>query len=164
MSNDDNYAGLKVRDVMTARVITVRENVMKHQAARLLTQHRISGLPVVNEDGVLVGVVSELDVISKEGLRVGDIMTRNVISVAADTKVDDVRHIFVHEHIRRLPVLEQGKVVGIVSRADLVREVAKNWLCPVCGEVTYTDVFLERCPRCWATDIATTTELSPPGS
>jgi len=138
--------------------------LMKQQAARLLTQHRISGLPVVNDDDVLVGVVSELDIIGKEGLRVGDIMTRNVISVAADTNLDEVRHIFVHEHIRRLPVLEQGKVVGIVSRADLVREVAKNWLCPVCGEVTYTEEFLERCPRCWATDIATTTELSPPGS
>jgi CBS domain-containing protein len=164
VSNDEISAGLKVRDVMTAKVITVREKLMKQQAARLLTQHRISGLPVVNDDDVLVGVVSELDIIGKEGLRVGDIMTRNVISVAADTNLDEVRHIFVHEHIRRLPVLEQGKVVGIVSRADLVREVAKNWLCPVCGEVTYTEEFLERCPRCWATDIATTTELSPPGS
>lgn len=164
MSNDDNSAGLKVRDVMTAKVITVRENVTKQQAARLLAQHRISGLPVVNDDDVLVGVVSELDVISKKGQRVGDIMTRNAISVAADTNLDDVSHIFVHEHIRRLPVLEQGKVVGIVSRADLVREVAKNWLCPVCGEVTYSEGVLERCPRCWATDIATTSEVSPPGS
>ncbi len=164
MSNDDNSAGLKVRDVMTAKVITVRENLTKQQAARLLAQHRISGLPVVNDDDVLVGVVSELDVISKKGQRVGDIMTRNAISVAADTSLDDVSHIFVHEHIRRLPVIEQGKVVGIVSRADLVREVAKNWLCPVCGEVTYSEVALERCPRCWATDIATTSEVSPPGS
>jgi len=155
---------MKVRDVMTTKVITIRENLTKQQAARLLAQHHISGLPVVNEENMLVGVVSEFDVIGKEGQRVGEIMTQSVISVAADTDLEEVRHILVHERIRRLPVLEQGKLIGIVSRADLVREVAKNWLCPVCGEVTYSEVPLERCPRCWAVDIATTSEALPPGS
>ena len=155
---------MKVREAMTTKVITARENLTKQQAARLLSQHHISGLPVVNEENVLVGVVSELDIISKEGQRVGEIMTRSVISVAAETDLDDVSHIFAHEHIRRLPVLEEGKLLGIISRADLVREVAKNWLCPVCGEVTYSEVALERCPRCWASDIATTAEAQSPGS
>ena len=155
---------MKVREVMTTKVITARENQTKQQAARLLAQHHISGLPVVNEENILVGVVSELDVIGKEGQRVGEIMTRSVISVAADTDIEDVRHILVEERIRRLPVLEQGKLIGIVSRADLVREEAKNWLCPVCGEVTYSEVPLERCPRCWASDIATTEEAQSPGS
>ncbi len=155
---------MKVREVMTTKVITARENQTKQQAARLLAHHHISGLPVVNEENILVGVVSELDVIGKEGQRVGEIMTRSVISVAGDTDIEDVRHILVEERIRRLPVLEEGKLIGIVSRADLVREVAKNWLCPVCGEVTYSEVALERCPRCWASDIATTDETVPPGS
>ena len=156
--------GLKVRDVMTTKVVSIRENQTKQQAARLLSQYRISGLPVVNEDNVMVGVVSEYDVISKGGRRVADIMTGNVISVAPDTDLEEVRHILVNERIKRLPVLEQGKVVGIVSRADLVREEARNWLCPVCGEVTYSEEPLEQCPRCLAVDIATTTEALPPGS
>lgn len=155
---------MKVREVMTTKVITARENQTKQQVARLLAQHHISGLPVVNEENILVGVVSELDVIGKEGQRVGEIMTSSVISVAADTDIEDVRHILVQERIRRLPVLEEGKLIGIVTRADLVREEAKNWLCPVCGEVTYSEVALERCPRCWASDIATSDEALPPGS
>ena len=155
---------MKVREVMTTKVITARENQTKQQVARLLAQYHISGLPVVNEENILVGVVSELDVIGKEGQRVGEIMTSSVISVAADTDIEDVRHILVQERIRRLPVLEEGKLIGIVTRADLVREEAKNWLCPVCGEVTYSEVALERCPRCWASDIATSDEALPPGS
>jgi len=60
---------MKTEEVMTTRVITVTENDTKQQAARLLSQHRISGLPVVNADNVVVGVVTEYDVISKEGRR-----------------------------------------------------------------------------------------------
>jgi CBS domain-containing protein len=76
---------MKVKDVMTTRVITVREEQTKQQAARLLSQHQISGLPVVKDDNLLVGVVTEYDVIAKEGKTVGDIMTRGAISVSADT-------------------------------------------------------------------------------
>ena len=66
---------MKAEDVMTTRVITVTENQTKQQAARLLSQHRISGLPVINADNVVVGVVTEYDIISKEGQSVGDIMS-----------------------------------------------------------------------------------------
>lgn len=157
-------SGLKVRDVMTTKVVSIKENQTRQQAARLLSQYRISGLPVVNEDNMMVGVVSEYDVISKDGQRVGDIMTGNVISVAPDTELEEVRHILVNKRIKRLPVLEQGRVVGIVSRADLVREVARNWLCPVCGEVTYSETPLEQCPRCLAVGVFTTVETMSPGS
>src|SRR5947209_14250336 len=126
---------MNVSDVMTRNVITVKENQTKEQAARLLTQHRISGLPVINHNGQVVGVVTEYDVIAKDGKSVGDIMTRGIISVTPDTDLDAAGHILVHERIRRLPVLDQGKLVGIVSRLDVVRIVALRWLCPVCGEV-----------------------------
>lgn len=76
---------MKVVDVMTTNVITISAQQTKQQAACLLSQHRISGLPVVNEEQIVVGVVTEFDVISKEGQTVGEIMTRGVISVTPDT-------------------------------------------------------------------------------
>jgi CBS domain-containing protein len=155
---------MKTADVMTTRVITVTENQTKQEAARLLTQHRISGLPVVNADHVVVGVVTEHDVISKEGQTVGEIMTRGVISVTPDSDLEEVVHILVHERIKRLPVLDQGRLVGIVSRADLVREVALRWVCPVCGEEVHSEQQPEQCTRCGAKQVAPTVEPAPPGS
>src|SRR5438034_11533555 len=149
---------------MTTQVITVKENQTTQQAARLLSQYRISGLPVVNDDNVLVGVVTEYDVISKEGQRVRDIMTRAVISVGEDTDLEEVRRILVHERIKRLIVLDQGKLVGIVSRADLVKAVAYRWVCPVCGEMMHSEVQPERCYRCGATQVAAAFEQQSPGS
>ena len=155
---------MKVEDVMTTKVITVTEHSTKQQAARLLAQHRISGLPVVNADNVVVGVVTEYDVISIEGQTVGEIMTRGVISVTPDTDLEEVGQLLVHERIKRLPVLDQGRLVGIVSRADLVREVAMRWVCPVCGEVVHSEDQPQRCPRCGAKNVPASFEPVPPGS
>src|SRR5205085_735214 len=130
---------MKVKDVMTTKVITVKENQTRQQAAQLLSQHRISGLPVVGSDNTVVGVVTEYDVISREGNTVGDIMTRSVITVTPDADLEEVRRVLVLERIKRLIVLDQGKLAGIVSRADLVREVATRWVCSVCGEVTHSE-------------------------
>jgi CBS domain-containing protein len=149
---------------MTTRVVTITEDQSKQQAARLLSQHRISGLPVVNADQVVVGVVTEYDVIGKEGQTVGEIMTRGVISVTPDTELEEVSHLLVHERIKRLPVLDQGKLVGIVSRADLVKEVALRWVCPVCGEMVHSEEQPERCPRCGAKQVAASFEQQSPGS
>jgi CBS domain-containing protein len=155
---------MKAEDVMTTRVITVTENQTKQQAARLLSDHRISGLPVVNDNQTVVGVVTEYDVISKEGQTVGEIMTRGVISVTPDTDLEDVGHILVHERIKRLPVLDSGRLVGIVSRADLVKEVALRWVCPVCGEVVHSEQQPQRCPRCGAKNVPASFEPTAPGS
>lgn len=155
---------MKAEDVMTTKVITVTEDQTKQQAARLLSQHRISGLPVINADNVVVGVVTEYDVISKKGRTVGEIMTRGVISIAPDTDLEEVSHILVHERIKRLPVLHQGQLLGIVSRADLVREVALQWICPVCGEVIRGEEQPERCPRCGASNVPKSSEPVSPGS
>ena len=155
---------MKAEDVMTTRVITVTEDQTKQQAARLLSQHRISGLPVINADNVVVGVVTEYDIISKEGQSVGDIMSHGVISVTPQTDLEEVSHILVNERIKRLPVLDQGRLLGIVSRADLVREVALRWVCPVCGEVVRSEQQPERCPRCGANNVPASFEPVPPGS
>ena len=155
---------MNVVDVMTTNVITITEHQTKQQAARLLSQHRISGLPVVNDEQSVVGVVTEYDIISKGGQTVGEIMSRGVISVTPDTDLDQVSHLLVHERIKRVPVLDQGKLVGIVSRADLVREVAMRWVCPVCGEMMHSEVQPERCHRCGANQVAASFEQQPPGS
>jgi CBS domain-containing protein len=155
---------MKAEDVMTTNVITVTEHQTKQDAARLLSQYHISGLPVVNNEHVVMGVVTEYDVISKKGLTVGEIMTRGVISVTPDTNLEDVSRILVHEHIKRLPVLEQGRLVGIVSRADLVREVALRWMCAVCGETVYGEEQPKQCPRCGAINMPTSFEPVSPGS
>jgi len=155
---------MKVKDVMTTKVITVSEEQTKQQAARLLSQHRISGLPVVRDENLLVGVVTEYDVIAKEGKTVGDIMTRGVISVAADTELEEANHMLVHERIKRLPVLDQGRVIGIVSRADVVKEIATRWVCFVCGEMVRSEEQPQHCPRCGAAEVAASSEPLPPGS
>ena len=155
---------MNVVDVMTTNVITITAQQTKQQAARLLSQHRISGLPVVNDEQVVIGVVSEYDIISKQGQTVDEIMTRGVISVTPDTNLDEVSHLLVHERIKRLPVLDQGKLVGIVSRADLVREVAMRWVCPVCGEMVHSEQQPARCPRCGANQVAASFEQQSPGS
>jgi len=155
---------MKAEDVMTTRVITVTENQTRQQAARLLSQHRISGLPVVNDHNVVVGVVTEYDVISKEERTVGEIMTRGVISVTPDTDLEEVSHILVHERIKRLPVIDKGRLLGIVSRADLVREVALSWVCSVCGEMVRGEDHPQLCPRCGAKNVAALFEPEPPGS
>ncbi len=155
---------MKVEDVMTTDVITVKEQESKQQAARLLSQHRISGLPVVTDDNAVVGVVTEYDVIGKEGKTVADIMTRAVISVTPDTDLEEVSRILVHERIKRLIVLDQGKLAGVVSRADLVKEIATRWVCTVCGEVTHSEREPEECPRCGSRAVVASTEAAPPGS
>lgn len=157
-------SNMQVRDAMTTDVVTIQEHQTRQQAAKLLSQHRVSGLPVVNNDNMLVGVVTEYDILSRDGNTVGDIMTRSVISVSADTDLDTAGHILVHERIRRLPVLDRGKVIGILSRADLVREVATGWLCTICGETLHSDEQPTACPRCGSTKISNWSGPISPGS
>jgi CBS domain-containing protein len=155
---------MKAEEVMTTRVITVTEDQTKQDAARLLAEHRISGLPVVNANKLVVGVVTEYDIIGKDGRTVGEIMTRGVVSVTPDTDLEEVSHLLVHERIKRVPVLDQGRLVGIVSRADLVREVAMHWVCPVCGETVHSERQPERCPRCEGKKVPASSESESPGS
>ncbi|HZO74721.1 MAG TPA: CBS domain-containing protein [Ktedonobacteraceae bacterium] len=155
---------MQVKDVMTTNVVTVNEGQSVKQAASLMARHHISGLPVVNDDGMVVGIVSEFDVIGKQGQQVKDIMTGGLISVTQDTDLEDVAHILVHQNIKRLPVLDQGKLVGIVSRGDLVREVATRWVCNVCGETTYSDTEPESCSRCAGVAVFASSDMVPPGS
>jgi CBS domain-containing protein len=154
---------MKVKQIMTANVFSVSEEATIEDAARLLARHRISGLPVVNTEGALVGLVTEYDLISKTGQKVADIMSRSVVSVSPETDIEEVSHLLTNRRIRRVPVMEGDRLVGIVSRSDLIKQIAMRWVCPTCGEVLRGPEAPEQCPRCHAPKSAFTHEVMQPG-
>ncbi|GIV90832.1 MAG: signal transduction protein [Chloroflexus sp.] len=154
---------MKAREIMTRDVICIADDASIEDAARLMARNRISGLPVINSHGMLIGLVTEHDLIAKEGRTVKEIMTRSVISVSADTEVEQIQHLLTNQRIRRVPVVENGKVIGIVSRSDLVRQIAMRWVCGVCGEIVRSLDAPKYCPRCGANASAFTHEVVPPG-
>ena len=140
----------KVRDVMTTRVVAVRRNATFKDIATLLTEYRVSAFPVLDDDGKVIGVVSEADMLSKEALvaamgvqaaRLGriagspyhdefakaaavtaaDLMTKPPVVVTPDEPVTSAARLMYHGRVKRLPVVgEKGQLVGIVSRADVL--------------------------------------------
>src|SRR6266542_3310252 len=112
------------REVMTTDPVTARPEQTLQEAAELLLYHRISGLPVLDTKGDLSGVVSEADLIGKQGHTVADVMSKHPISVSADDPIELVATTMSAHHIKRVPVLQDGKLAGIISRADVVRWVA----------------------------------------
>ncbi|MFL5807392.1 MAG: CBS domain-containing protein [Roseiflexaceae bacterium] len=148
---------------MTTAVISVPEDQTIEGAARLLARHHISGMPVVGRDGMPVGMVTEYDLISKAGQTVGDIMSQDVISVSPETDIDEVSHLLATQRIRRVPVLQGNQLVGIVSRSDLIKQIAMRWVCPTCGEVVRGPEAPAQCPRCHASTSVFTHEVMQPG-
>lgn len=134
-------------EIMTREVVTLRPEASAAAAARLLLDNRISAAPVLDEEGHLVGILSERDLLaspSKSSLRgqwlrffddeaacleelatarklkVGDLMTRDVAAVSDRTPIDVVARMMHRRKIKRVPVVSDGTLVGIVSRADLI--------------------------------------------
>lgn len=141
---------MQAKDIMTSPVITVTPDSDIRETAQRLLEHRISAVPVVDKAGRLVGIISESDLMRREdagtgrqaswwlslfsdperhmrayvkshSLRVADVMTSNVVTVEEDTPVDEVADLLGRKGIKRVPVMRNGAVVGIVSRADLLR-------------------------------------------
>ncbi len=142
-----------IRDVMVAPVITVTPSTTVKEVAELFLQRRISAAPVVDSDGTLVGIVSEGDLIHRveagterqhswwlkgfirnetlaaeyvksHGLKVSDVMTGDVITATPQTPLHELATLMEKNAIKRVPVLENGQLVGIVSRANLIQAVA----------------------------------------
>ena len=140
-------------DIMTRPVITAPPDTPVLKVAQLMSDHRISGIPVVDAQEGLVGLVTEGDLlrrtelhterrakgliaaiflgrreaeafISAHGTTAKDVMSANVVAVAPDTTVRQIANIFETRGIRRVPVVDNGALVGIVSRADLIRALA----------------------------------------
>lgn len=152
---------MRAADVMTPTVITVDADTPVQQLAVLLSERGISGAPVVDSSGNMIGIVSEGDLLhrtelgtEKRGTRrrswwldhyasgaaqdyvkshgrtVRDIMTRDVITVTEDTNLADVAMLLETRRVKRVPVVRDGKVVGIVSRANLVRALSATLTAP----------------------------------
>lgn len=148
---------------MTAPVVTVRGDTAVREIADTLRRHRISGVPVVDDSGGVVGLVSEYDLLARSGTVAADVMTTAVVSVTEDTSIDDVRHLLVERRIRRVPVLSAGRLVGLISRADVVVLMATEWVCEVCGESVRAEEPPESCPKCLSGSERFVLQEQPPG-
>lgn len=143
------------KDIMTKEVITVKKDATIQQIAKILTENRISGVPVVDEDGQIIGIVTKKDLLYKDveprfpsyvevlggiifvdGVKhyeeelkklvantASDIMTTNVITISEDVDVKKIAEIMVERGINRLPVTNERKLVGIVSRGDIIKSL-----------------------------------------
>lgn len=124
-----------VREVMTSPAVTVGPEESLRGAVELLDRLRITALPVVDRDGRPVGVVSEADLL-REALgpaaqdTVADVMTGEVLTVSADADLVDAFAVMDRTAVKSLPVLLHGRVVGILSRRDLVAALARGDLDP----------------------------------
>src|SRR5438309_5842712 len=114
-----------VKDVMTTDVISFREDTPVEDIASALSERHITGAPVVTPEGFVVGIVSEIDVFTKKGRTALDIMSPHVISITEDTGIDQAARLLAGERIRRLPVLREGRLVGLISRSDVLGFFAK---------------------------------------
>jgi CBS-domain-containing membrane protein len=146
---------MQAKDVMTTTVVTVPPDTRVEQIAALLLERRISGVPVVDAGGRLLGIVTEGDLMRRpemgterqrgwwlrffgdereraeeyaraHGSRADQVMTRNVVTVSEETPVREIARLLEERHIKRVPVVRDGRVVGIVSRANLLHGLAAH--------------------------------------
>jgi CBS domain-containing protein len=146
---------MKASDVMVRDVVTVSPETGVDAAVKLLADHDVSALPVIGEHGELVGIISEADLIHRveigtekhrpwwlesltaasilaaeftksHGKTVGEIMTPHVVSVSEDTPLGEIAALLERKRIKRVPVLKDGKLVGIVSRSNLIQALASH--------------------------------------
>lgn len=144
---------MRVRDAMSANVISVAAQATILEAARTMLRNRVSGLPVVDAEGQLVGMVTEGDFLRRSeigterrrprwlefvlgpgrmaedyvraaGRKVEDVMTRDPVTVREDDDLETVVELMERRRVKRFPVLRDGKMVGIVSRANLMHALA----------------------------------------
>ena len=146
---------MRASDIMTTKVITVSPDRKVDEIARVLLEKGISAVPVVDDNGSVIGIVSEGDLWRRQeneterhrsswlgiftsseddareyakthGMTAAQVMTENVVSVSEDTQVGDIAQILEKRRIKRVPVVKDGKVVGIVSRANLLHGLAAS--------------------------------------
>ncbi len=122
----------KTKDVMTKSAICVQKDTPIFEAIQIMVNNGITGVPVVNDDMTLVGILSEHDVLrlfhtykQEMNRTAGEFMTHPVVSFEEDENLLDICFCLRDSSIRRIPVTSDGKVVGIISRADILRCIMK---------------------------------------
>ncbi len=148
--------GIKAKDIMTSRVVTVGPNTSVIEIAKLLLERNISAVPVIDDNSAIIGIVSEGDLIHREeigtaekkrswwlrmfvgspelaeeyvrshGHSAQDVMTRDVVSVGEDAELTEIAELLEMHHIKRVPVVRNGKLIGIVSRANFIQAIAAS--------------------------------------
>jgi CBS domain-containing protein len=121
---DYMVAGRTAGEIMTRDVLTARLDMPTEEFAKLLAFHSVSGMPVLDAADIVIGIVSEADVIAKRGATVGDIMTPEVVTVTETTPIEHIAALMAETRIKRVPVVTDGALAGMVSRADIVRALA----------------------------------------
>ncbi len=150
-------------EIMSTPVISVPPDTPVEDIAELLRRHRISAVPVVDDSKHVLGLVSEYDLLAKAGPTAAQIMSTAVISVTVGTQISDLRQLLVDRRFGRLPVLEDGRLVGIVSRGDVVALLATEWVCGVCGEPARGEHPPQTCPKCGSSSDRFALQEQPPG-
>jgi CBS domain-containing protein len=145
---------MQAKDIMTTNVISVSEDTLVHEVVGLLLKYRISAVPVIDGGRRVVGILSEGDLLRPEGTSggvgkrswwleaifadeamtdqkaygrtAGAVMTRDVITVHEDTPLNEIAGLLERHHIKRVPVLSDGRLAGIVSRANLLHGLANT--------------------------------------
>jgi len=155
---------MKAHEIMTTAVVTAKPETPVQEIAALMTAKRISGVPVLGTQGHLLGMVSQSDLLQRKeigtvprhkwwlrvfsdpdrlareyskthGMRAQDVMTRHVITVQADANLNEVAAILDRSKIKRVPVLRDGKMVGLIARSDLVKVLSQTASAEATGNV-----------------------------
>ena len=119
----------KASDFMTKTVVTAREDMILTDVMQTLLRHSIGCLPVVDEHQGLVGIITEYDIMNTavsgeaDRTRVGEAMHREVFTFTPDTDLETIVNTCLTKRIHRAPIMQDGKLVGIVSRRDIMREI-----------------------------------------
>jgi CBS domain-containing protein len=120
---------LKAKDVMTTEVITIEPETALDKAIALLVDNKISGMPVCDKGGNIVGMISEKDLLNfifsgnLNNTKVSEAMSTHVISFPPDADLDKIALVMAEKQIRRVPIIENEKLLGIVSRRSIIRIV-----------------------------------------
>ncbi len=129
----------EIRTIMSTDVVSVKRDTPVREVVELLVAHDVTGLPVVDDDGTLVGIVTEKDIMGllADGRdvsgRAEDYMTRDVVCFDEEDDLIAVCECLVAHHFRRVPILRWGKLAGIISRRDLIKYILE----PIGDEVSH---------------------------
>ncbi len=151
---NDAPAAQTVRQVMREDMPTVRAEDPLGAVARALVAANASSLPVLDGSAALVGIVSEYDVLAKEGRTAEDVMSRGVISIGPDATAADAARLMGLHGVRVLPVMDDGRLVGLITRADLLQLYTETrWICAACGKPSHGLSQPDACVHCGGRDL-----------
>ncbi len=112
---------MEAREIMTTDVVSLAPDMPVQDAGELLLHYRIHGAPVVDANGQLAGMVSVVDLVGRVGETVADVMSPDPVVASTDASVEELAGMMLEQMVRRIPIVEGGRVVGIVSASDIIR-------------------------------------------